>query len=518
MKHILKILSFLILFAGFGQNSFGQKPSKIPRSYNQYERKIKKQARKIDKSNSDLIWLTPEESIPLPQSYAEKLNGENWGLEFLRVKKFEAKIRNKKGKRKGVVVVFDTAGKSEHESMQGVSVQGYDFTQQGLSDGHGHGTHVSGTIVSKDINISVGYALSVDGYLEVMHVKILHNEGFGKMNEIVRAYRFINDFVKREYLDKGEFAIYNNSWGGGTQIDLTLNGLFRQATENGVIICSASGNNGSSQIGAPSKSEYSLSIGAVNRQGNRASFSQYGEGLSLSGPGVQIYSTWPDNRVAVLSGTSMATPHLSAIMALIMSYWPDLTAQQAIAHAEKYATPEGWNQYTGYGYTVIGNLLNNVPDGSQPDDPDTPPDDDITKETRTITVPISGVDIVWGVGSFKDQRPVDVELTIDIETNLLAEKSHDELKKVVINFFHNRGIMFNNPKTDLWDVAKWTIFFCELIGERQGVKFNVSSITVTDKAERTLIRSGEGIRGNLTSNILPHKLPFLYEKFEQQRP
>lgn len=504
MKHILSIL-FLFIFVLSGVSQ------ELPKSYN---KKLKKQSRKVERFEKKYdIVLTPEESIPLPQEYVNALSNKDWGLDYLHVQKYHAQIRMKAGKRKVLVVDFDTAGDFDHSSFDKSELPGYDFTGEGLFDGHGHGTHVGGTIASENANVGVGYILSVDGYLKIMPVKILHNAGYGKMNEIIKAYREINEIIK-DYIEAGWLVIYSNSW-GGSNLDPTLNKEFEAAKKMGVIIVTASGNNGSNDVGSPADSEYSEAIGAIDKNGKRASFSQYGEGLTFVAPGVQTYSTWPGDQYAVLTGTSMAAPHVTGVYALIGSYWPDATPAELKAHFRKYATdiePDGYDIFTGYGVPIIDSLINNEPEkGATPDDPVDDPDDpgeDIIKEKRTITIELDSLQLVWGIGSLKDQRPVDLSFTIELETDLLADVSHDRFKEFTEKFFTRRGLMFSNPNADIWDVAKYSIVFYEMFGERANFVMNVKEVEITDADGRTLIRSGEGIDPKI--KVRADEMPILF--------
>lgn len=495
MKHLFSfLLLFTIAFQAIGQDV------EIPKSY---ERQLKRQGNKVERLEKKYdIVLTPEESIPLPQIMVDAPANKDWGLDYLKVTEYAAKIRAKTGKRKVLVVGFDTAGALKHKSFDNCSVTGYDFTGEGIFDGHGHGTHISGTIASEESNIGVGQVLSIDGYLKIMPVKILHNAGYGKINEIIEAYKKINVLVK-DYINAGWVVIYSNSWGGSGSIDPTLNKEFEAAENMGVIIVSASGNNGTGTIGQPASSEFSEAIGAIDKLGKRASFSQYGKGLSFVAPGVNIYSTYPGDLYAVLSGTSMATPHVSGLYALIASYWQKATPAELKAHFRKYATdidPDGYDIFTGFGVPIIDKLLANEP-GKVVDDPDDPidddpgddPDEDVIKEKRTITISFDSLQIVWGIGSMTDQRPLDVEFTVDVETNLLAEVFYDRFDTFTDTFFRNRGIMFSDVKTDAWDAAKWTIFFYEMFADRDGFVCDVKEITFTDEQGRKMVRSGEGI-------------------------
>ena len=505
MKHLFfTLMAFLLSVSIFGQTV------EIPKSY---ERQIRRAERKVDRMEDKYdIVLTPEESIPLPVAASDILAQKDWGLDYLHITKYWDKIKAKTGKRKVLVIPFDTAGDLDHDSFDDCKLPGYDFTGEGLTDGHGHGTHVSGTIASADVNIGVGSVLAQLGYLKVMPVKILHNAGYGRMNEIIDGVEYINNIVK-DYIEGGWLVIYSNSWGGGT-LDPTLDKKFKEAEEMGVIIVTASGNNGSGTVGSPANSKYSEAIGAIDQNGNRASFSQYGEGLTCVAPGVYIYSTYPGNKTAILSGTSMATPHVSGVYALVGSYWPDATPDELKAHVRKYCTdiePNGYDIFTGYGAPVIDSLLLNKPgEGETPDDPDNPddPDEDIIKAERTLTFDLDSLNIVWGIGSFTDQRPLKLSLEVYVRSNLLSGVIYDRFDAFTDKFFRNRGIMFGDTKADAWDAAKWTIVFYEMFAEKELFECDVKTISFEDEYGRTMIMNGEGIGPKM--EVKANEVPMVY--------
>lgn len=490
----MKSLKLLIILLLTSSVVFSQ--IKIPKSYNQYERTIRKQVKKIEKSSDTLIWLDPI-TVPFPESYNKIMGNKNWGLDFLHIGKYNEKIKNWENKANVIAYSFDTAGELDNDAFDGIQIQGYDFTGEGLKDGHGHGTHVAGTIVSNLSNVSVGYALAEFGYLKISPVKILHNAGYGKMNEIVNAYREINKKAKID-IANGKKVIYGNSWGGGYNVDKTLDGLLKEAEEMGVIIVFASGNNGGNKIGAPSNSVHVESIGAIGNNGIRANFSQYGEGLSNVAPGVAIYSTYTNNTFATMSGTSMADPHQVGIYAILLSCFPNSSSEEIKAHVKKYSTDlgkEGYDIEYGYGVSIIDALLDNDPDNEEAEPP-LPPIDTIIKENRWVTMSFDDLTIVWGIGNFLDQRPLDIDVTVMVKTTNLAEFTHDEFKAFLIKFFTNRGIMFNDITSDVWDAIKWTTIFTEMFAENEGFKISVLEIKGTDKKERAFVRDVSGINWN----------------------
>lgn len=491
MKKIISIFIFItVLFTNFG---FTQE---IPKSY---ERKVKREAIKVERFKKDHdIVLEPIESVPLLQTYStDALGLENWGLDYLQVDEYRDKISSKQGKRNVLVVEFDTGGELTHPSLLKASLKGFSYTGEPLKDEHGHATHVAGIMASDFSTIGVCQVLIKSGHIKIMPAKVLHNEGWGDMPEIVTGVNDMLSYVD-SYLEAGWFVIFTNSWGGSNFSD-ELEALYKKAEEKGILVLAASGNNGSGTISNPAASKHVEAVGALQEDGTRASYSQYGEGLAFTAPGSGIYSTYKNGSFAKLSGTSMATPHQAAVFALIASYWPDATAVELKAHFRKYTKdlpPEGYDRFTGYGASPIGDLIKNKPLPVNPDDPEDPiGDPDIIKKERRITIPLKDLEIVWGIGSFQDQRPLDIEITLNITSKRLAEITYDQTFDIANGFFGNIGIMFSDKNADVLDATEWTgKFFYRYANSKQNIyTIEVLEITATDKNGRTFTRSGSDL-------------------------
>lgn len=203
-------------------------------------------------------------------------------------------------------------------------VLGWNFVEDNNNpmdtDESGHGTHVAGTIAAENNDFGVtGVAYNAN----IMSLRVLGDEG-GTNADIAEAIYYA--------VDNGAQVI-NLSLGGPT-IAPEIEAALAYAASNNVLTVSASGNESSPVPGYPAAyaTEYGLAVGAVDSNGNVADFSN-GAGTDsdmqfVVAPGVEIYSTLPGNTYGALDGTSMASPHVAGVAALMLSANPDLTAEE----------------------------------------------------------------------------------------------------------------------------------------------------------------------------------------------
>jgi len=198
-------------------------------------------------------------------------------------------------------------------------------------DDHGHGTHCAGTIGGIGNN-GKGVA-GVNWNVSIVATKFLPANGYGNIYDAIESLEYIEKLKK----DKGvNIVVANNSWGGGGYFQ-ALEDAIRRLNTQGIVFAAAAGNsNVNNDSSASYPANYNvpnvISVAAHDINGNRASFSNYGvNSVDISAPGVNIQSTVPGNRYDVMSGTSMATPHVSGAIALLAALRSDYNSQQLIS-------------------------------------------------------------------------------------------------------------------------------------------------------------------------------------------
>lgn len=176
------------------------------------------------------------------------------------------------------------------------------------NDDNGHGTHVAGTIASVNNTIGV-VGVGPDIYLYA--VKALDRNGNGWLSDLIEGL---------DWCINNKINVVNMSLGASADNQSFHDAIIR-TNAAGVVQVAAAGNNG--EIGGavdyPGKYEETIAVSAVDELGDLAYFSSYGPEVDITAPGVGVKSTYLNGAYKVLNGTSMATPHVSAVAALVLS-------------------------------------------------------------------------------------------------------------------------------------------------------------------------------------------------------
>lgn len=194
-------------------------------------------------------------------------------------------------------------------------------------DDNNHGTHCAGVIGAVSNNNS-GVA-GINWNVRLMALKFLDSGGSGTMDSAISAIQYAVNMKNRGV----NIRVLSNSW-GGSAFSQALQDAISQAESAGILFVAAAGNNGTDndvnpQYPAAYDNANIIAVAAIDRAGNLASFSNYGQTtVHVAAPGKDILSTVRDGGYAVYSGTSMATPHVSGIAALLAGKETNLSASQ----------------------------------------------------------------------------------------------------------------------------------------------------------------------------------------------
>ena len=260
--------------------------------------------------------------------------GPSWGLDRVdqRVLPLSGTYTPPPSGRRGQGVtayVVDSGVAPDHRDLAGRVRAGFTAIDdgRGTADCDGHGTHVAGTIG--------GTARGVAAAVALVAVRTLDCTGSGATSGVVAGL----DWVARDHRP-GVPAVANLSLAGAPNagVDAAVRGL----VTDGVTVAVAAGNEDTDACAAsPAREPAALTVAATARDDTRASFSNHGRCVDLFAPGVDVVSDWNTGPTAtrVLSGTSMASPHVAGAAALLLGAAPTLTPAQVAARLRTAATP-----------------------------------------------------------------------------------------------------------------------------------------------------------------------------------
>ena len=254
---------------------------------------------------------------------------------------------------KGVKVgILDTGIDYNHEDLKGNYRGGYNFVENNddTKDLNGHGSHVAGIIGAEDNDIGV-VGVAPQAYL--YSVKVLSFDSTGTTSDILSGI---------EWSVENGMQVINMSLGSEDN-SISVSRAIDNTYNAGVLIIAAAGNSGNAagsgdNIDYPARYNSVVSVGATDIKDNRTRFSSTGPSLELSAPGDKILSTLNGNKYGVMSGTSMACPHVTGVAALIMSAEPGITnvrvriRMQTTAQS-MHSENGGFKAKDWYGYGIV---------------------------------------------------------------------------------------------------------------------------------------------------------------------
>lgn len=282
-------------------------------------------------------WVEPNEVMLLDDGEGLTVNRENpsmlndpgrkhlWGFELMEMEQLYRLLQNQKLQphQKALIVILDSGVDSGHEDIKGNYVS---LDSRWDSDPLGHGTHCAGiaAAVSNNGKGVASFSLQND-FVEVSSIKVLNGMGSGTQKAI------IDGIITAA--DRGA-AVISMSLGGRSsqKRQEAYREAVAYAAQKGSIVVAAAGNaNANAKTFAPVNAPGIIGVAALDTLAGKAGFSNTVQDIAmgLSAPGVNIYSTIPNDEYASFNGTSMATPYVAGLLGLMKSLQPELDAKTA---------------------------------------------------------------------------------------------------------------------------------------------------------------------------------------------
>ena len=207
------------------------------------------------------------------------------------------------------VYVVDTGVLASHQDFAGRVKAGYTAVSDGngTTDCNGHGTHVAGTIAGTKYGIAKSAS--------IIPVRVLECNGSGTTSTVIAGLDWVASQNPRN-------AVVNLSLGGGTSTALD-DAINRVVNKDIVVVVAAGNNNADACNYSPSRVPAAITVGATTNQDQRANYSNYGKCLDVFAPGSNITSDWysSNTATATASGTSMASPHVAGLAAILRAIY-----------------------------------------------------------------------------------------------------------------------------------------------------------------------------------------------------
>jgi subtilisin family serine protease len=279
-----------------------------------------------------------EEDLPV------KVNAQTipWGISYTQATVSTTLAGNGSGAVTGSYVYVIDTGIATHPDLN--LIKHVNMTTDGMNyDCHGHGTHVAGTIGAKD---DAGYVVGMAPGVKLTGVKVLGCTGSGYTSDVIKGVDWVTANAVKP-------AVANMSVGG--VLNTTLNAAIQKSVAAGVFYAVAAGNDNAnscnySPSSVGSSTAGAITVGSISSTGASASSSNWGSCVEVYAPGVSVLSTYLSNGTATMSGTSMATPHVTGAAALYRSRYP--TATPAAVETAIKNTAVSTGQYSQSGALI----------------------------------------------------------------------------------------------------------------------------------------------------------------------
>lgn len=304
------------------------------------------------------IWRLPPFRVEAQIAASELRETIDWGLAALNVPP-HWKATQGEGVR---VALLDTGIDESHPDLNGAIDDVRDFTgsRAGAADRNGHGTHTAGIVAARKNERGV---VGVSPECRLLIGKVLDDAGAGSTASVAAGIDWA--------CDQGADVI--NLSLGSPYRDAALQQVVERAAAKGKFLIAAAGNDGArGGVNFPARWEETIAVAAIDRQGSPCAFSSAGPEVDFAAPGQEVMSTYLGHGYARLSGTSMAAPFVSGLVALLIalhrrggaSKTPLRTIDDLIDHLRRAARdtgPVGHDPATGWGLVDADRLLDLSP-------------------------------------------------------------------------------------------------------------------------------------------------------------
>ncbi|PMC36605.1 hypothetical protein CJ195_14310 [Bacillus sp. UMB0899] len=280
--------------------------------------------------------------VIVPEKKVEIMSqSNNWGFDLLEANRFAD--NNLTGKNTKIAVI-DTGIDTQHEDLRVAGGKSFVSYTDSYNDDNGHGSHIAGIIAALQNNVGItGIAPNANVY----SLKAFNQNGEGTTIDLAEAI----DYAMEINSDVINLSFEYNTY------DPIVEALLNEAYKQNILIVGAAGNSGSA-ISYPAVHSSVIAVGAIENNLKKASFSSTGSALEVVAPGVDINSTWKNNKYNSMSGTSMATAFISGYLAVLKEAHPTASATELrnLLHSNTKDLGKPGKD-TSYGYGLVENFL-----------------------------------------------------------------------------------------------------------------------------------------------------------------
>ncbi|NRT73317.1 S8 family peptidase [Clostridium beijerinckii] len=247
---------------------------------------------------------------------------------------------------KGVKIGIVDTGIANHEDLSVAGGAAFTSYTTSYLDDNGHGTHVAGIIGAKNNGYGI---VGVANEASLYAIKVLGNDGAGYLSDIIAGI---------DWCITNKMDIINLSLGSSVP-STALQQEVDKAYNQGILVVAAAGNDGTSDgsmdtVDYPAKYSSVIAVAAIDSNNKRPSFSSTGNTIEVAAPGVNVLSTYLNNKYVSMSGTSMAAPFVTGDLALLKQANPGLSPNQLRAKLNENVIDLGTSgKDSWYGYGLI---------------------------------------------------------------------------------------------------------------------------------------------------------------------